>query len=1089
MPPARAVLRVLLAAAVLSVAGGEAGTCDPDNEAWNAETLQCEPLQLSCSNCEKGFYFDTTTASCVQCAELETTINVGASDESECVCAEGAGGTPCAQCTWDKYSDEEADTACKECPANSGTTTQGAETNTECLCIPGYEESAGGVCVACNSGYAKISATSATYGSLYTVSAASCTACPANEYSDFAAASSCHKCPYYSSNSGTGLNAQSCVCHSNFETNEQSLSLKSYELDTITDADFHDDLDGRCGYAVDNTNSGQSIYFKHGATVNESFANVFCRSIGGHSGYIAPRHGDRNIRTSWESKTMITGISCSGTESDISECYSTSTGGSPDSYPVRVCCAVNPDTSTVTEYTHKTCDKCNSGYVANEDGVCTACGPGTYSLSETRTDVPNMPPGETSVDVYTRCASCPQYSNSLTASGDIIDCRCNAGYRYLPQYEVCYKCPQGQYRDRSGVCEMCDSGVCTACTTAEEEQYYACDLCPANTVGEYIEVPDSQFAACQSCMEGGTTQGRTGMSGTNDEKCHCDRGWAVDTSSVSYSKFEFHNCIQCVPGTYKHWVSNPWYIQYFELTGAYVCISEYSSESTETKCTLDGTIPELSYLYASQDCLLCAAGKYSANAGATTADACTDCEAGKFSANDGSTECSQCPQGTYFGGTGAAQCTECPDNSYTATATDSSIQQEFTDIAHCRCQPGYWFDSTSSGSECQLCPAGSYCIGNDKTPCSGNTYSLEGASECVECPEFTSIINDEHTTAQSCQCNAGYSGNDGGPCTACAGGTYKITVGSAPCSECITDFYTPNLDANIMCVSCPINSRAPASSDHIDDCTCNAGYTKQNEGTPVCLECGADKYCIGNNFARDCPPHSTSPIGSDSEHDCTCNGGYYEVNRTHEEVNNLNFGDAEHDEYVHYDSDATHTEPHKFCASCPANNYYCTGDQRIPCPTNTRTLQENGHASSARDCLCEASYWRNGCTRDWQDPQPYVRHVYETGVCTRANLLDPADHISKVDDELNTDDAYIGSFWREQSVTVDAVQKCQRLELCNITGSFFEQACTQCPGDIYCSVGTTHTVSAHCPEHSTAQPGSDDIDDCKCLAGYKRITR
>lgn len=1106
MPPARAVLRVLLAAAVLSVAGGEAGTCDPDNEAWNAETLQCEPLQLSCSNCEKGFYFDTTTASCIQCAELETTINVGASDTSECVCAEGAGGTPCAQCTWDAYSDEEADTECKQCPANTGTNYIGKHSEDDCLCFPGYEEASTSPpgCSPCNAGYHKSSPFTGTYTAhnhFVGPPFENCIACPENTYSSSLGTAECNKCPFYSTSNPGSSSITDCQCADGFGIEVEDVIVADVnlklEFDRTTDSQYlpYNNICGYMRYKHASTNN-DFWYLVDGFYTDDDVLNVLCRSLGLHSGFKGPgglqrRHVNIDLTTNWR---YVKDVNCNGNERDIDDCilsFPDSRYGDLESLykPMRVCCVVEPgSTEAVESWQYKRCEKCNAGYVA-VSGSCTACDAGKYSLSETRTDVdvPNMPPGETSVVVNTACVNCPPDSTSPDASADVNDCKCRAGYEGTLNYlGNCIQCQFGKFRTEEGPAPQ-------ESTEDEKKAFYACDDCPANKVAVYDNRDDEYFRrteeeACVSCPTGSTTQGRTAVWAQSTYGCMCNKGYSREGTQESYFTPTGHNCKECAAGKYKHWVSNPYDLGQ-DMDGNWIC----------TGACLPDTIAEFSNRDASQACLPCVAGKYSTALGAITEGVCQECERGAFSDSPGSTVCSSCPQGTYQGETGATQCTACPLNSYTTTATDSSIQQEFTDIAHCRCQPGYWFDSTSIGSECQLCPAGSYCDNNDKTPCSGNTYSTAGASECTACP-VNSVIPDGGVQIDeaSCKCNVGYFGPDGGPCQECPNGEIKNTIGSDPCVQCAAGKFSFGLSE---CKDCMENSHSNAGIWDPMDCTCNAGYERKFQEGMIrsvdmiqCDPCPVNQYCIGNNFARDCPPQSTSPIGSDSEHDCTCNGGYYSVNRTHTETNtflehdtNSDHYDIEHDGYVH--DAAPHDEPHKFCASCFPNYYYCTGDEQIRCPDNTMTLQGNGHASSARDCLCQASYWRNGCTRDWQDPQPYVRHVYETGVCTEANLLDPADHTSKVDDELNTDDAYIGSFWREQSVTVDAVQKCQRLELCNITGSFFEQACTQCPGDIYCSVGTTHTVSAHCPEHSTAQPGSDHIDDCKCLAGYKRITR
>ena len=65
--------------------------------------------------------------------------------------------------------------------------------------------------------------------------------------------------------------------------------------------------------------------------------------------------------------------------------------------------------------------------------------------------------------------------------------------------------------------------------------------------------------------------------------------------------------------------------------------------------------------------------------------------------------------------------------------------------------------------------------------CGSNWYGPFTA--CQLCPyNTTSARNSQIIT--DCKCPAGYTGPDGGPCTACAPGLYKATIGSAACTDC-----------------------------------------------------------------------------------------------------------------------------------------------------------------------------------------------------------------------------------------------------------------------------------------------------------------
>ena len=159
-------------------------------------------------------------------------------------------------------------------------------------------------------------------------------------------------------------------------------------------------------------------------------------------------------------------------------------------------------------------------------------------------------------------------------------------------------------------------------------------------------------------------------------------------------------------------------------------------------------------------------------------------------------------------------------------------------------------------------------------------------------------------------CSGGYTGNNGGVCTACVAGKYKDTVGSAECSDCPAGKYGDTV-GSAECSDCPSSDFTSAvGSDDVTDCECNAGYTgpdgvsctacvagkfKPSEGPAPCIQCTAGKAsaalaavgmstcvdCAGdtysNNRMTDCLPcvaHSSSARRSGNNTDCKCNAGF-----------------------------------------------------------------------------------------------------------------------------------------------------------------------------------------------------------------------
>ena len=76
---------------------------------------------------------------------------------------------------------------------------------------------------------------------------------------------------------------------------------------------------------------------------------------------------------------------------------------------------------------------------------------------------------------------------------------------------------------------------------------------------------------------------------------------------------------------------------------------------------------------------------------------------------------------------------------------------------------------------------------------------------CEACPA-NSIAPKGSDELTDCMCDAGYTGSDGGTCTACIAGKYKISSGdeSADCEDCACGKYStvPAATAMDTCVDC-----------------------------------------------------------------------------------------------------------------------------------------------------------------------------------------------------------------------------------------------------------------------------------------------
>ena len=100
-----------------------------------------------------------------------------------------------------------------------------------------------------------------------------------------------------------------------------------------------------------------------------------------------------------------------------------------------------------------------------------------------------------------------------------------------------------------------------------------------------------------------------------------------------------------------------------------------------------------------------------------------------------------------------------------------------------------------------------------------HTHKQRFSDACVSACVNLRVCICVHENAASeasgdCACNAGYTGPNGGTCTACGAGTYKdSTTGSSACTDCSSGTYATVASAaasSSLCASCPSNAESPA---------------------------------------------------------------------------------------------------------------------------------------------------------------------------------------------------------------------------------------------------------------------------------------
>jgi alpha-tubulin suppressor-like RCC1 family protein len=160
---------------------------------------------------------------------------------------------------------------------------------------------------------------------------------------------------------------------------------------------------------------------------------------------------------------------------------------------------------------------------------------------------------------------------------------------------------------------------------------------------------------------------------------------------------------------------------------------------------------------------------------------------------------------------------------------------------------------------CDLCPAGKFSSSSSLTlclSCAVGTYSIQGSSECHNCPAgtFSAPVEASFLNRTSCKlCPAGYSSFSGtSTCFICQPGSYSSYNGSPQCSSCMKGQYS-NSSAATVCYICNT-----ASYQNITGGTfcykCEGNTTTVSTGASTVLQCIS--FCEAGQYG------DPSPLGS-----------------------------------------------------------------------------------------------------------------------------------------------------------------------------------------------------------------------------------
>ncbi len=160
--------------------------------------------------------------------------------------------------------------------------------------------------------------------------------------------------------------------------------------------------------------------------------------------------------------------------------------------------------------------------------------------------------------------------------------------------------------------------------------------------------------------------------------------------------------------------------------------------------------------------------------------------------------------------------------------------------------------------ECQLCPRGLQCRGDDvvelKVP--GSVWDeVDGVYYLVSCPPGYLLENNSTLVKQQCVgCPVGLECTVTTglcrECTPCPPGYYKETLGPELCEPCDRDTFNPDYGATSVaeCRACPqYASTQQNASTQASDCVCAEStyiIEEPNSTGPICRECPIGAECV-----------------------------------------------------------------------------------------------------------------------------------------------------------------------------------------------------------------------------------------------------
>ncbi|KAJ6233663.1 insulin-like growth factor binding protein [Anaeramoeba flamelloides] len=325
--------------------------------------------------------------------------------------------------------------------------------------------------------------------------------------------------------------------------------------------------------------------------------------------------------------------------------------------------------------------------------------------------------------------------------------------------------------------------------------------------------------------------------------------------------------------------------------------------------------------------------------------------------------------------------------------------QIFSSQSQCRCNKGFYKNTSILNEECKICPKGYYQDQEGQTDCKkcgkGTYQDEEGQTYCKKCPKGTYQNMEGKNFCIDCPYDSFQEDEGKNSCLECPAGEFTASTGSTSIDECFYcekgTYWNRQLNKERRVGRKGQGQSQGRAEDEQNKCfRCMPGTYQDEEGQTQCKKCpmGTFNQNEGSYFEKDC---LECPIGTYNEHEsqssCNlCPLGKYQNSKGQSvciDCPKGSYTDKGGSTACKLCSSGTYqNENGKFqCKNCAFDTWQSnTGASECSfCPLFSETLSTK--SKSIKECFCSLGYYGK--------PGEVCQKCPENGVCNKFNQYNP----------------------------------------------------------------------------------------------------